>query len=249
LVTGCKETNYYAERKAGAALNKVSRSYDAGFIISFILFVRFLIRNSINMNKSYLLALLLFFSMAAKAQDEEEAKGGFKKENLFTGGGISLSLSNYSFLVGASPVLGYRLADWADAGLVLNYQYNSLRDYPYIDYKQRQNIYGGGVFTRLFPVRFVFAQAQFEHNFISQKVIYPSGGGTEHYNTSANSLLIGLGYMQGRMPGFNSASYYLSLLWDVSGNSNSPYTDSRGRTIPILRGGVNIPLFQGRSGY
>ena len=41
--------------------------------------------------------------------------------------------------------------------------------------------------------------------------------------------------------------FYLAVLFDVSGNANSPYTDGYGRTIPIIRGGIQVPLFQGKN--
>lgn len=93
------------------------------------------------------------------AQDEEEVRErrGFKRENLFTGGSVSLGFGNRSFSTGVSPVFGYKIADWIDAGLVVNYQYTSYRHYFVIDDKLRQSTYGGGVFTRLYPVNFLFA--------------------------------------------------------------------------------------------
>src|SRR5688572_9848414 len=113
--------------------------------------------------------LTLFISFAAQAQEEEQEveKKGFKKENLFTGGSISLAFYNNTFLIGASPVLGYNLTSWIDAGIVANYNYTSYRDYNFVfNDKLRQTVYGGGVFARIFPVRFLFAQVQPEHNFI-----------------------------------------------------------------------------------
>ena len=200
------------------------------------------------MRKCILFALLVIGTVAAQAQDEEreKEKRGFKKENLFTGGSISVSFFNSSFLIGANPVFGYRIADWIDAGVVVNYQYSSYRNYNLLDDKLRQSIYGGGVFTRLFPINFIFGQAQFEHNFITQKYIPPGGGATQKASTSANSFLVGGGYAQGKVRGFNSGFFYLSILFDVSGNELSPYTDEAGRPVPLLRAGVNIPLFQGR---
>lgn len=190
----------------------------------------------------------LLWSMFASAQEEQEPEKGFKKENLFSGGSISLSFFNNTFLVGASPVLGYRLASWVDGGVVVNFQYSSSRDYYVFNDRLRETLYGGGAFTRLYPVHFLFAQAQFEHNFITQKYIPPNNGTTTSGNTSANSLLIGAGYTQGRAREGNSPFFYVSVLWDVSGNDNSPYTDAYGRSVPIIRAGFNVPLFQGR-GY
>ena len=199
--------------------------------------------------------LVVFFincsTIASFAQEEEtEEKKGFKKEKLFTGGSISLSFSNQSFLIGGSPVLGYNLTRWADLGIVLNYTYTSYRDYQYYNDKLRQSVYGGGVFTRLFPVRFLFVQGQVEHNWIRLKYIPAPNTGmlSEVRQVSGNSVLVGGGYTTGRDPAGGSAFGYLAVLFDISDNENSPYTDNAGRALPIIRAGINIPLFQGGGG-
>jgi len=181
------------------------------------------------MKKYISLLFLLIFLQQLNAQDEEEPekKKGFNKENLFTGGSISLSFFNSSFLIGVNPVLGYSLTKWADAGIAINFNYTSYRDYQVFDDKLRQTIYGVGVFARLYPVRFIFLQAQPEHNFITVKHIFPNGGPTDTYKTSGNSF------------------FYVAILFDVSGNDTSPYTDAYGRKIPIIRAGIQIPLFSG----
>ena len=66
--------------------------------------------------KSKLIALLFAASLLsfygnAQDREEEETKKGFKKENLFTGGSISLAFYNNTFLVGGSPVLGYSITN------------------------------------------------------------------------------------------------------------------------------------------
>lgn len=189
--------------------------------------------------------LFLITGTSVSAQDEEEKKKGFKKENLFTGGSISLAFYNNTFLIGASPVLGYSLTDWIDAGIVVNYNYTSYRDYNFVfNDKLRQTVYGGGVFARIYPVRFLFAQVQPEHNFLHLKYI-PNVGSSQTYNTSVNSLLVGGGYTTGRYKGDKSPFYYVAVLWDVSGNDASPYTDGYGRSIPIIRAGLQIPIGQG----
>lgn len=195
-----------------------------------------------------LLVLTLTFSYAfAQEEENEEKKGGFKKENLFTGGSISLGFSNNTFLVGGNPVFGYSIARWLDAGVVLNYNYTSYRDVQQFNDRLRQTVYGGGVFTRIYPVRFLFAQGQFEHNFIKQKYI-PVGGPNEKTSTSANSFLVGGGYATGRQdPG--SIFFSLAVLFDISDSPNSPYTDAYGRGVPIIRGSIQVPLFQGKSRY
>lgn len=200
--------------------------------------------------KNILLAVFLIFLFIVAQAQEEEKTGGFRKENLFSGGSVSLSFFNNTFLVGASPVLGYRLGRFADAGLVANIQYTSIRDYFIFDDRLRQTMYGGGAFVRLYPVNFLFGQVQYEHNFISQ-TYKRAPNSTFVFNESTisgNSVLVGGGYATGRDANSNSPFFYMSVLWDVSGNKQSPYTDAFGRSIPIFRAGFNIPIFQGRGG-
>ena len=191
-----------------------------------------------------LVASLLSFN--SKAQDKEEKeKKGFNKENLFTGGSVSVAFYNSTFLVGGSPVFGYSITNWADLGIVVNYNYTSYRDYNYVfNDKLKQYVYGGGGFVKLYPVRFLFVQGQYEYNFIKQKLIR-NVGTTETVEVEAGSFLIGGGYTTGRYGRGGAPHFYLAVLFDISNNLYSPYTDGYGRTIPIIRGGVQIPLFQG----
>lgn len=200
-------------------------------------------------NRILLLVSVLLSAQLLFAQQNEEEKKGFKEENFFTGGSVSLSFFNGAFLVGGNPVFGYSLTKWADLGLVANYTYSSFRDYSYYGSgdKLRQTVYGGGAFTRLFPVRFLFAQAQVEHNWIKSKYIPTpgSGGISETQKISGNSILIGGGYTTGRDPNQKSPYAYFAVLFDVGNDANSPYKDNLNRAIPIIRAGFNVPLFQG----
>jgi hypothetical protein len=212
------------------------------------------------MNMKKLILLVCLFSVTSSLlyaqrmpqrredkEDDKKEEKGFKKENLFTGGSISLAFYNNTFLVGGSPVFGYSIAKWIDAGVVVNYNYTSYRDYNFVfNDKLRQTVYGVGAFTKIYPVRFLFLQAQAEHNFINQKFI-PNVGTTQTYKYDANSLLVGAGYTTGRQGHGGPPFFYLAVLFDVSGNANSPYTDGFGRTIPIIRGGIQVPLFQGHN--
>lgn len=196
--------------------------------------------------KKAIVLLLLPLCFHARAQDKDEnpevKKGGFKKEKLFTGGSANIGFSNGSTMLGITPQLGYSITNWADLGINFNLNYVSQRDYNTTD-KIRQTTYGPGAFVRLFPVNFLFASAQYEYNSIHQKYI-SSNFPTQKTTYDANSFLIGAGYAGGRERGGNSY-YFLSVMWDVSGDKNSPYLDQFGRANPVIRAGYNIGLFQG----
>jgi hypothetical protein len=197
------------------------------------------------MKPVYLLLLLIIFGVSSKGQDElDEERRGFRKENLFTGGSISVGFSTGSFQAGANPMFGYSLSSWVDAGVVGNFNYASYRDVFVRNDKLRETTYGGGVFTRLYPVRFIFAQAQFEHNFIKGRYIPGAGLPNETNKVEANSLLVGAGYTTDRYPGSGRPFFYLSILFDVLDQENSPYTRVGGGILPIFRAGLQVPLFQ-----
>ncbi len=212
--------------------------------------------------KKICLMLVLFVSQRNFAQDQEmkpvdnDRKGGFRKENLFTGGGLQLSFANSSFVGGISPVFGYSLTNWLDAGVVVNFTYASnnhvtyvdqYNNYYYSDDRLRQTIFGPGAFVKVYPVKFLFLQAQGEINFQTEK-LYPVGRPMEKEKHTVPSMLVGAGYAGGR-EGSGSLFYHISLSFDVLRRPHSPYTEtvSSGRvnTLPIIRAGVQIPLFQG----
>lgn len=204
--------------------------------------------------KKLFVVVLLALCINAYSQDDgrenDNVKKGFKKEKLFTGGSVSAGFSSYSTVLGVAPQFGYSLTDWLDAGVTLNLNYTSQRDYNYGGDKLRQTVYGPGAFVRLFPVKFLFASAQYEYNIIHLKYVpAPNSGYTpDKYNLNANSLLIGGGYAGGKEKG-NNTYYYISVSWDIYGDKNSPYIDGYGRSNPIIRAGYNIGLFQGRRRY
>jgi hypothetical protein len=199
--------------------------------------------------KKIALALVILaacFNLTAQETESLEETRGFKKENLFLGGSLNASFFNGATAFGISPYFGYNITKWLDAAVSVNFSYISQRHY-YDDGKLRQTIVAPGAFVRIFPVSFLFAQAQFEHNFLTIKDIPPSNSGysTNTFKTDVNSLLVGGGYASGREGG-NKTYYYLSLSFDVFHLPNSPYVDNLQRTIPIINAGFNIALFQGR---
>lgn len=199
---------------------------------------------------------ILFISVTIVAFTQDDEEKGFKKENLFTGGSVTVSFFGGTTILGANPIFGYKLANFADAGVVVNFTSTRQRDFLEFDDKVKQTVYGGGIFTRLYPVNFLFLQGQFEHNFINLRYIPATSNYLPYKETvDANSFLVGGGYCQGRQPGSNTF-YYVSILFDVIKNENSPYVEvaydqatgrKSVRAVPLIRAGINIGLFQGRN--
>ena len=195
------------------------------------------------MKKVILVILLFNLALVVKAQDEEEeeASRGFKKEKLFTGGNLIISFYTGGMVLGVSPHFGYSITNWLDAAASLNFTYSGETD-PYNN-KLRQTNIGPGAFIRIFPFNFFFAQVQYEHNFLNLKAI-PSNSPTFYIREDVNSLLLGGGIASGRSKG-NNTYYFFSIMVDALKLKNSPYVDSYGRLIPVIRAGFNIALFQG----
>lgn len=189
--------------------------------------------------KKILFICCLAASLTGFAQDEKEKH--YEPSNWFTGGSISLGYSGgsySSFLAGIHPHYGYTIAKWLDAAAVANFEYQSQRD-PYYNYKYHNTTYGFGAFTRIYPVHFLFLQAEPEYNFIDVKAIDQYGNSSKA-KLHATSLLLGGGYTTSRS-GKNSFSY-VSVLFDVLKNVNSPYVDGNGSIVPVIRAGINIGL-------
>jgi len=205
--------------------------------------------NMMKFYMSFFCLSLLCLNVNAQTEKKEEnevIKGGFKKENLFVGGNVALGLGSGNFSVGVGPYIGYSINKYIDAAVGLNYSYLSQRDY-YTTQKNRQSVIGPSAFVRLYPVKFLFAHAQYEYNFIKYKQIYGNGIPDNVYKINVPSFLIGPGFASGR-DAYSKSFYYISVLFDVLKNKNSPYTDNLGRVTPIFRAGYNVALFQGNGG-
>jgi len=173
----------------------------------------------------------------------DEGNGtGFRKENLFVGGGLGLGIGADQFSIGVSPEVGYSLNRWLDAGVVVNFNYNSVSPDPQgiynPDLSEKEFIYGGGLFARAWVLPFLFLTAQPEFNWTHDTQKYEaSGGATYVYNVNAPSLLVGIGYGR-RMIG--SGTFYFAIMLDVLGSTNSPYNDIYGHPLPVLRAGFDL---------
>jgi hypothetical protein len=193
-------------------------------------------------------AVSIFCSSFAQDEEQPEKTRGLKKENIFVGGGIGLGIGGWNggFNIGANPEIGYTVAPWLDAGISTNINYSSFRAEVNNGFRQRTINYGGGVFVRLYPFKGFFLQALPEYNWIKTTFKDQRPGSTGEqlkYNQEAPSLLVGVGYSR-RVVG--ASNFFTAIMFDVGDNLNSPYIDSYGSKLPILRTGFNFYLGQGR---
>ncbi len=185
--------------------------------------------------KLFTLAFLIF-SIAAFAQDEVEEEKGFQKDKLFVGGNFGLTFGDYT-LINISPQVGYRFTNFVAAGIGLNAQYISLKEY-YTNgdpaRKVSQGVVGLNVFGRVYPIEQILLQAQPELNYVfGKQTLYQP---TQEFKLDAvivPSLLLGGGLV---IPS-GGGSFMATVFFDVLQNERSPY----GRR-PIYNFGYNFSL-------
>lgn len=200
----------------------------------------------------FLLAGMMAAAVAGVAQDHmpnrvntysDEGDGtGFRKQNLFIGGSLGLGFASDQFTVGVNPEVGYSLNRWLDAGVIVNFTYNSVSPDPYGYYNpdlgEKEFIYGGGLFARAYVLPFLFLTAQPEINWTHDTQKYGGAGGASYVlNVNAPSLLVGIGYGHRTI---GEGTFYLALMFDVLGNTNSPYNDVYGHPLPVIRAGFDL---------
>lgn len=162
------------------------------------------------------------------------------KAHLLAGGALSVGYASGEFLVGANPYVGYALKPWVDAGIALNVQYYSENNYAtYGNGSYHNTLLGAGVFARVYPISFLFLQVQPEENKIWEKDIL-DGQTTGSSSYSVFDFLVGGGVKFG--PSGSNSWGFLSVLFDVSGSTLSPYNGPSNNILPIFRAGYNIGL-------
>lgn len=200
-----------------------------------------------NKMKKILLSLLIIISAKVLyAQNDDynnvESKG-FKKENVFVGGSISLGFGTGNFGIGANPEIGYSFSQWLDGGVALNINYNSQKYYDAYSGADIGKVssfnYGAGVFVRAYPVHFLFLQLQPEENWITYNQKDFSSDLNLKNKVNAASLIGGIGYSQRVV---TQGSYFFMIGLDLLTNENSPYRDSYNHAVPIIRGGFDVYL-------
>lgn len=162
---------------------------------------------------------------------------------MFFGANLNLGFANRSFNIGVNPEFGYSLTRWLDAGIAGNFNYFSQNATDFSSIRFRNVNYGAGLFTRIWPVNFLFLQIQPEYNWINSAQKNVITQQAFKYKYSAESLLVGIGYGS-RLVG--SSYTYFTLMMDVLQNPNSPYRDQFNDPLPVIRAGFGIYLHSGK---
>jgi len=176
------------------------------------------------MKKIFLVAsLLAFVSVATFAQDEEgePVKKGFDKNKLFFGGNFGLGFGSVSTLINVSPQIGYRFNEYLAAGAGVNFIYSSYRYRLTVpEYKEIFGVTGLNVFGRVYPIQFLFIQAQPELNYTWGRFKFYDGGPDEKLDPKfVPSLLAGAG---AAIPAGRGA-FIVMVQYDLLQNERSPY--------------------------
>jgi len=177
------------------------------------------------MKKIFLLvALRVIIAGAASAQDQSGQKG-FDKSKLFIGGAFGLAFGSYSTAINISPQVGYHFSPLFAAGAGINYAYYNYKYYDYSNTLYQKDIYsyaGMNIFGRLYPIPFLFIQAQPEVNYVWGKteIYQPVSGEIKVPTQFVPSLLLGAG---AAIPTGRNGAVTFSILYDVLQNSYSPY--------------------------
>lgn len=194
----------------------------------------------LKMKISLFIVVMFATIISSFAQDEEEEKSHkFRRDNIFIGGSVGLSLGSGGFGASGNPEIGYSIAQWLDAGISTNLNYFSFRAEYNNGIRQRSFNYGAGVFARFYPIGGFFVQVLPEYNKIRSSLKSMVTSQQETITQEAPSMLLGVGYGS-RMIG--NMNYFTVLMFDVGNNTNSPYIGYFGSKLPILRTGFNFYL-------
>jgi len=144
-------------------------------------------------------------------QTVQEARRQASK--IYYGGYINLSFGKYT-VIGAEPMIGYKITPKFSAGVKLRYDY--IKDKRYSTTYTTSN-YGGSLFTRYRIIPALYLHA--EYAYYNYELFYSNETSERKW---VPFLFLGAGYSQ-RLGG--NAWLNLQILFDVLQNSHSPYNN------------------------
>ncbi|WP_346854702.1 hypothetical protein [uncultured Draconibacterium sp.] len=135
------------------------------------------------------------------------------KSKLYYGGYLNLSIGSYT-VIGATPMVGYKLTPKFSMGGQLSYEY--VKDKRYSTDYETSN-YGLSVFSRLRVVPQLYLHAEFSE--MNYKLYSFNGSSSREW---VPFLWLGGGYSQ---PITKNTWFTAQVLFDVINDENSPYKD------------------------
>jgi len=148
----------------------------------------------------------VYIERAPQQQEPEPQTSKFDKSKLYYGGYLNVSFGRYT-VIGAAPLVGYKLTPKLSLGGQLSYEYSSYND-------NSGSNYGASIFTRYRVVPAIYLHAEY------------SGMNYKVYNSMSDNrkwvpfLFLGGGLSR---PITKNTWFTAQVLFDVLNNDNSPY--------------------------
>ncbi|WP_340113261.1 hypothetical protein [Maribellus mangrovi] len=160
-----------------------------------------------------LISTMSFAQVADTTQVQEEMqKPKLDRSKMYYGGYVTLNFSRDYSVIGAQPMVAYKLTPKLSTGVQATYEY--------INYKNNSDYsgsnYGASVFSRYRVTPRLYAHAEFQ--LMSYKWLYSDGDTRK----TAPMLYLGGGYSQ---PITRNTWLTAQVLFDVLNHENSPYKD------------------------
>jgi hypothetical protein len=182
-----------------------------------------------------LTTFVLVAGLSVQAQQESESsEKGFDPNRLFFGGNFGLSFGDYTF-INITPQVGYQFNRYLAAGAGLSFIGTGYTTYYTNGSKYSKETYnsaGLNIFGRVYPIPFLFLQAQPEYNY--------TWGKTKFYNGQPEIKLDGefvpvLLLGAGAVIPMGRGSFIAMLQYNVIDNDRSVYGNR-----PFFSFGVNF---------
>lgn len=163
-----------------------------------------------------------------KLQDQTIYNKGFDKRRFFFGTDLGVQFGSTT-AIEVSPTVGYTVHRMFKVGISLIFDYFRYGYYtPTGKVSFDEFIYGGSVFVRFFPIKYLFLH--FEIQGLNQPSFDPLSNKSRLWMAYP---LLGIGYNQ---PVSEKAALQLKLLWNLNSNTESIYAN------PLISLGFNISL-------
>jgi hypothetical protein len=165
----------------------------------------------------FLLAFILLGNFSAVAQNSSKTSKSTSSSSksmlgrIHIGGNLSGGVTNDGYFVNIAPRASIAVTKWSVPGATVVYMYSQKTDAPQII----TNTYGAGVFTDIYPIKYVFGRIEYQHLWYSEnrKEDIP-------VKTSSDDdfLLMGAGV---KVPVTDKMSAFASIMFNVLNNERS----------------------------